>query len=108
MNILNTKTLLFALCVVLLSLGVNTTETENRNKNRGKIHHKQDFKIRPNLNDINTHFQKTVKPFIETPFLPTEVESLGEKKRPNYENISMSNALLVGKKQSNRKEIEVN
>ena len=58
---------------------------------------------------MNGHFQKVVKPFIETPFLPTEVESLGEKKRPNYENISMSNALLVGKKESSgRKEIEVN
>jgi len=33
---------------------------------------------------------------------------LSEKKRPNYENISMSNALLVGKKQSSRREIEVN
>ena len=58
---------------------------------------------------MNTHFQKTVKPYIETPFIPTEVESLSEKKRPNYSQISMSNALLVGKKENihERKEIEV-
>ena len=38
-----------------------------------------------------------------------EVDNLEEKKRVNYENISMSNAQLIGKKNySSKKEIEVN
>ena len=107
-NIFYSKVLIFALSCFLLFWGINSTE------NRG--HHKQEFKISkiifnklgPNLSDINTHYQKTVKPFIETPFIPTEVDSLAEKKRPNYDNISMSNALLVGKpKHKSKKEIEV-
>lgn len=54
------------------------------------------------------HFQKQVKPYIETPFIPTEVDSLEEKKRPNYSQISMSSATLVGKKEEPKiKEIEV-
>ena len=116
-NIFNSKILAFALCCFLLFLGINSSN--NKSKAKGKNHHKQDFKISkfillkikklgPNLNDINAHYQKSVKPYIETPFIPTEVDSLVEKKRPNYDNISMSSALLVGKPSSRyRKEIEV-
>merc|ERR1712151_990486 len=82
---------------------VCNTNTENKDRNRNRS--KQEFKIRPNLSDLNKHFQQNVKPYIEHPFIPTEVESLGEKKKINYEKISMSNALLVGKRDS-RKEIE--
>jgi len=101
MNIIfNTKARIFALAVFLIICGINSTENHNRNH--------QEFKIRPNLNDINGHFQKVVKPFIETPFLPTEVDSLEEKKRPNYSQLSMTNAQLVGKipDHKGKKEIE--
>jgi hypothetical protein len=38
------------------------------------------------------------------------VESLGEKQKPNYKNISMTSAELIGKKYdlTGKKEIEVN
>lgn len=104
MNTFKRKIILIALSCILLSLGVNSSNGKNKNRNNNK----QDFRIRPNVNDINSHFQKVVKPYIDSPFIPTEVESLGEKKRPNYDKISMSNALLIGKKASTgRKEIEV-
>ena len=60
------------------------------------------------MNDINQHFQKQVKPYIDHPFIPMEVDALEEKKAVDYKNISMSNALLIGKKDyTGRKEIEV-
>jgi len=91
MNIIfNTKARIFALACFLIICGINSTKNHNRNH--------QEFKIRPNLNDINGHFQKVVKPYIETPFIPTEVDSLEEKVRPNYSKLSMTNALLVGNK----------
>jgi len=64
-----------------------------------KSKHRQNFAIRPNVGDLNTHFQKVVKPFIETPFLPTEVEKLQEnKRRQGAHDYSMSSAMLVGPK----------
>jgi hypothetical protein len=57
---------------------------------------------------IYLHFLKVVKPFIAAPFFPTEVDSLEEKRRPNYSKLSMTNALLVGNKPDTKtkKEIE--
>jgi hypothetical protein len=48
------------------------------------------------------HYQKVVKPFIETPFIPTEVEKLSEnsKKQINHD-YSMSSAILVGPRSTN-------
>jgi hypothetical protein len=52
----------------------------------------------PNVADLNSHFQKTVKPFIETPFIPTEVERLQANKNKGAHDYSMSSAMLVGPK----------
>jgi len=41
-----------------------------------------------------------VKPFIESPFIPQEVDSLVEKTKKVDENVSMSNAILVGPQQT--------
>lgn len=52
---------------------------------------------------MNSHFQKVVKPFIETPFVPTEVEKLTEEKAREFNtNISMTNAQLVGPKEEKK------
>ena len=51
----------------------------------------------PNVADMLTQYQKTIKPFIEKPFLATEVDKLtDEKKRQSFEQMTMTNALLVG------------
>jgi len=63
-----------------------------------KSKHKQNFGVRPNVGDLNTHFQKVVKPFIETPFIPIEIEKLQENKRRGAHDYSMSSAMLVGPK----------
>jgi hypothetical protein len=39
---------------------------------------------------------KTIKPFIEKPFLPQEVERLSEPKRKTFDDSSMTNAILLG------------
>jgi hypothetical protein len=39
---------------------------------------------------------KIIKPFIEKPFIPTEVDKLAEPKKKVYDESSMSNAILVG------------
>ena len=39
---------------------------------------------------------KTVKPFIEKPFMPTEVERLVEPKRKTFDETSMTSAILLG------------
>ena len=52
----------------------------------------------PNVGDLNSHFQKQVKPFIETPFIPTEVEKLQTHARQGAHDYSMSSAMLVGPK----------
>lgn len=57
----------------------------------------------PNLNDLNSHYQKVVKPFIETPFMPTEVEKLTEtNKKESDKNISMSKVQLIGERDQSR------
>jgi hypothetical protein len=58
--------------------------------------------IGPNIADLNTQYQKTIKPFIEKPFIPTEVDKLQEQQKNNYSNISMTNALLVGPKETGK------
>jgi len=58
--------------------------------------------IGPNIADLNTQYQKTIKPFIEKPFIPTEVDKLQEQQKNNYSNISMTNALLVGPRETGK------
>lgn len=54
------------------------------------------------------HFQKVVKPYIDTPFLPTEVEKLTEnKKRQGPHDYSMSSAMLVGPKTNSGSEVKI-
>merc|ERR1712151_479718 len=78
------------ICLNLITMIITTEKS-------GK--HKQNFTIRPNLSDLNTHFQKTVKPYIDHPFVPTEVEKLTEHKtRQGAHDYSMSSAMLVGPK----------
>ena len=43
---------------------------------------------------------KTIKPYIEKPFLPQEVERLSEPKKKIFEENSMTNAILLGPAQS--------
>jgi hypothetical protein len=51
---------------------------------------------------------KIVKPFIEKPFIPTEVESLADvTPKQKYKNqSSMTNALLVGPRQRSNGEVD--
>lgn len=56
----------------------------------------------PNIADLTTQYQKTIKPFIEKPFIPTEVDKLQEQQKKNYSNISMTNAILIGPKQESK------
>lgn len=58
--------------------------------------------IGPNIADLTTQYQKTIKPFIEKPFIPTEVDKLQEKQNKANSNISMSNAILVGPKDTGK------
>jgi len=53
---------------------------------------------------------KIVKPFIERPFIPTEVDSIAAlAPKPRYNNqSSMTNALLVGPKQRSNGEVDEN
>ena len=51
---------------------------------------------------MTTQYQKTIKPFIEKPFIPTEVDKLQEQDKRNYSNISMTNAILFGPKQTGK------
>ena len=39
---------------------------------------------------------KTIKPFIEKPFLPQEVDRLSEPKRKTFDDTSMTSAILLG------------
>lgn len=60
----------------------------------------------PNLADLNAQYQKVVKPFIETPFLPQEVDSLAEKK--DIKKYTMTNAILVAPQEKSTGLNEVN
>ncbi len=51
---------------------------------------------------MTTQYQKTIKPFVEKPFIPTEVDKLQDKQKMNYSDISMTNAILVGPKQTGK------
>lgn len=53
----------------------------------------------PSIADITNQYQKVIKPFIETPFIPQEVDSLAEKNKKVYQDVSMTNAILVGPKE---------
>ncbi len=58
---------------------------------------------------MNTQYQKTIKPFIEKPFIPTEVDKLQEKQKINYSDISMTSATLVGPRQTGKgSEVKIN
>jgi len=55
---------------------------------------------------VTNQYQKVIKPFIEMPFIPTEVDKLQDQQKQNYSNVSMTNAILVGPKQeSNGNEV---
>jgi hypothetical protein len=51
---------------------------------------------------------KIVKPFIEKPFIPTEVDSIAETKpKQKYiDHSSMTNAILVGPRQRSNGEVD--
>jgi hypothetical protein len=51
---------------------------------------------------LNTQYQKTIKPFIEKPFIPTEVDKLQDQQKRGYSDISMTNAILVGPKETGK------
>jgi hypothetical protein len=63
--------------------------------------HQQTFHRRPIVAAVNSHFQEVVKPFIETPFVPIEVDKLAndevqQKKNLQKNKYSMSSAQLIG------------
>jgi hypothetical protein len=60
----------------------------------------------PNVADLLTDY-KIIRPLIETPFLPTEVEKLSKAPRI-VDEIPMTNALLVGNVERNNGLEEVN
>lgn len=51
---------------------------------------------------MTTQYQKTIKPFVEKPFIPTEVDKLQENQKKNYADISMTSAILVGPKEAGK------
>lgn len=56
----------------------------------------------PNIGDLTSQYQKTIKPFIEKPFIPTEVDKLQDQQKRSYSDISMTNAILVGPKETGK------
>jgi hypothetical protein len=52
--------------------------------------------------------QKIIKPFIDRPFIPQEVERLAEPKRKVFDDSSMTPAILLGPKQSSNGGLEEN
>ncbi len=55
--------------------------------------------IGPNVGDMMSQY-KLIKPFIEKPYIPQEVDSLRETKRKYADEPSMTNAQLVGPRAS--------
>lgn len=53
----------------------------------------------PNIADITKQYQKIVKPFVEKPFIPTEVDKLQDMSKKTYTDIQMTNAILIGPKE---------
>ncbi len=51
---------------------------------------------------------KIVRPYIETPFIPQEVDRLSELKRKKIGDTSMTNAILLGPPQQRSGLVEVN
>ena len=60
-----------------------------------KISKKSYIIIGPDLADFNS-LGKTIIPFIERPFLPTEVDKLKDLNKNNQEDTLMTNAILLG------------
>ena len=57
---------------------------------------------------MTNQYQKIIKPFIDSPFIPQEVDSLVEKTKKYDENVPMTSALLVGPKEKSTGINEVN
>jgi len=94
-----------SVCILMLS-GTNCTEKHSSKNNQNFTISKKiifNYIIGPNIADLTTQYQKTIKPFIEKPFIPTEVDKLQQQQqRKQVSNISMTNAILVGPKETKK------
>lgn len=71
-------------------------KSSTSDKKGGQIISRNLIKIGPNISDLNTQWQKGVKPFIERPFIPQEVEKLSDLKKKKIDETKMQNALILG------------
>jgi hypothetical protein len=66
--------------------------TENQYKKAKNLNQQV---IRPNVADLNSQM-KIIKPLIERPYIPQEVDRLAEPKRKIMDDASMQKAILLG------------
>jgi hypothetical protein len=75
------------------------TENHHRNSHKNKHRQNQGVQIQPNVAHIQNNFEHNIKPFIERPFLPQEVENLSNlHQRKRFFDDVMSNAEIIGER----------
>jgi hypothetical protein len=89
-----TKQVLTVVCALVLCGGVVSLESKHKKKAE-KAKSAQDRIIRPTIGDLNGSL-KTIKPYIDAPFIPEEVARLSDLKEKKNYNIQMQTATLVG------------
>jgi hypothetical protein len=99
---INTKLiiLLSTICLVIISNVRSYSERE-------RVY--QDVEIKPRVAHIQNNFEHVVKPLVERPFLPEEVEKLSDlKKRKVFYDEQMNTATIVGSPNAPAGRVEVN
>jgi|TARA_B110000914_G_C15458780_1_gene444737 hypothetical protein len=99
---INTKLviLLSTICLIIISNVRSYSERE-------RVY--QDVEIKPRVAHIQNNFEHVVKPLVERPFLPEEVEKLSDlKKRKVFYDEQMNTATIVGSPNAPAGRVEVN
>ena len=99
---INTKLviLLSTICLVIISSVLSGT---------GKDRVYQDVEIKPRVAHIQNNFEHVVKPLVERPFLPEEVDKLSDlKKKKVFYDEQMNTATIVGSANAPAGRVEVN
>jgi len=99
---INTKLviLLSTICLVIISSVLSGT---------GKDRVYQDVEIKPRVAHIQNNFEHVVKPLVERPFLPEEVDKLSDlKKKKVFYDEQMNTATIVGSATAPAGRVEVN
>jgi len=99
---INTKLVLLLSTICLVTIGNILSYSE-----RDRVY--QDVEIKPRVAHIQNNFEHVVKPLVERPFLPEEVEKLSDlKKKKVFYDEQMNTATIVGSPSSAVGRVEVN